>query len=122
MNGLYGILLMALFVFMTVTGFAQYKGPGATGKLLTVKEVTKSAYKLDRSDVQVKLHGFIIEQINSDTYWFRDTTGKIRVEIEKDQIPTVPFDDKTELYIIGEVDYDLLEGTEIEVEHLEIKK
>ena len=122
MNSLYGILMAIFFVFLALPGLAQYKGPGAAAKLLTVKEVTKTAYKLDRNDARVKLHGFIIEQINGDTFWFQDTTGKIRIEIEKDQIPAVPFDDKTELFIVGEVDYDLLEGTEIEVEHLEIKK
>ncbi|MGV8096202.1 MAG: NirD/YgiW/YdeI family stress tolerance protein [Mangrovibacterium sp.] len=121
MKRLYGILMTGLFLLMVTQLYAQYKGPGASGKSLTVKEVTKSAYKLDRSDALVKLQGFIIEQINGDTYWFRDTTGKIRIEIEKHLLPAVPFDEKTELYIIGEVDYDLLEGTEIEVEYLEIK-
>lgn len=121
MRNLYGLLTTGFFILFAGPIQAQYKGPGATGKLTTVKEVAKSAYKLDRSDTLVKLHGFITEQINGDTYWFQDTTGKIRIEIEKDQLPAIPFDDKTKLYIVGEVDYDLLEGTEIEVEHLEIK-
>lgn len=120
MKRFYGILMAGALLVTAAQVQAQYKGPGASGKLITVKEVTKSAYKLDRNDTLVKLHGFISEQINGDTYWFRDTTGKIRIEIEKNQLPVIPFDDKTKLYIVGEVDYDLLEGTEIEVEHLEI--
>lgn len=120
MKRLYGFLMAGALMVTAAQVQAQYKGPGAAGKLLTVKEVTKSAYKLDRHDTLVKLQGFITEQINGDTYWFQDTTGKIRIEIEKDQLPAIPFDDKTKLYIVGEVDYDLLEGTEIEVEHLEI--
>ncbi|MGE4586624.1 MAG: hypothetical protein AB7D05_04710 [Mangrovibacterium sp.] len=46
----------------------------------------------------------------------RTTYGK------SDALPDVPFDEKTPLYIIGEVDYDLLEGTEVEVEELIFKE
>jgi len=69
----------------------------------------------------VKLQGFIVQQINGDTYWFQDATGKIKIEIEKKDLPAEPFDEKSEVIITGEVDHDLLEGTEIEIEHIEIK-
>lgn len=115
--------MMAVVIFILTAGYAnaQYKGPGAQTAILKVKEVTDQAAKFDRSDAKVKLQGFVIEQINSDTYWFKDETGKIKVEIEKKYLPAVSFDDKTEVIITGEVDYDLLEGTEIEVKHVEIK-
>lgn len=113
--------MAGLFLMIAGTVQAQYKGPGTNSKYFTVKEVTKQASKLDRSDTLVKLQGFIIRQENGETYWFQDVTGKIRVEIEKKKLPLEPFDEKTEVIITGEVDYDLLEGTEIEVKHIEIK-
>lgn len=116
----YFLTIAACLIFSGIQ--AQYTGPGAAVGLTTIKEVTDNASKLDRSDKQVKLKGFVIEQINNDTFWFKDTTGKIRVEIEKKQMPSIPFDENTEVIIIGEVDYDLLEGCEIEVDKLIIKQ
>lgn len=85
---------------------------------MTVKEVEGAALKLDRKDTQVKLKGFIIEKLNDENYTFSDATGKIKVEIDKKNLPSFTFNEKTELIIMGEVDYDLLEGTEIEVEQV----
>ena len=111
------ILVMGLGLFLSDVS-AQYTGPGAGITLTTVKEVIANASQLDKSDKQVKLKGFVIEQINKDTFRFKDATGIIMVEIEKKQMPNVPFNEKNEVIIIGEVDYDLLEGCEIEVDSL----
>ena len=86
--------------------------------MYTVKEIKSSAAKLDRSEELVKVKGFIVKQVNNDTYKFKDSTGDILVEIKKRYLPAKPFDEKTELILIGEVDYDFLEGTEIEVEQV----
>jgi uncharacterized protein (TIGR00156 family) len=114
------ILVLGLGLFLSDV-YAQYTGPGAGIKLTTVNEVIANASQLDKSDKQVKLKGFVIEQLNKDTFRFKDATGIIMVEIEKKQMPTVPFNDKQEVIIIGEVDYDLLEGCEIEVDRLIIQ-
>lgn len=112
------IFILITFGLLSLNVHAQYTGPGAKVEISTVKEIIDNASKLDKSDKQVKLNGFVIEQINNDTFWFKDQTGKIMVEIEKKQIPTTPFNEKTKVTIIGEVDYDLLEGCEIEVDIL----
>jgi len=44
------------------------------------------------------------------------------VEIEKKNLPATPFNEKTELLITGEVDFDLLEGTEVEADKVELVK
>lgn len=113
--------MAGLFLLNAAMAQAQYKGPGANSQVMTVKDINNKASRLDRSDTLVKIQGFVIQQINGDTFWFQDATGKIKVEIEKKQLPAVPFNEKTELIIIGEVDYDLLEGTEIEAKQVEIK-
>ncbi|KAF0236375.1 MAG: stress-induced protein [Prolixibacteraceae bacterium] len=115
------IMMTALLAGIFGTLSAQYTGPGSTAKVKTVKEVSDNALKLDRKDTMVKLKGFIIEQLGDDNYMFKDATGKIKVEIDKKRLPAATFNENTEMEIIGEVDYDLLEGTEIEVKNVEIK-
>lgn len=115
------VLLLVVTAFFLNSFFslnAQYTGPGAEGKTYTVEEIKANASSLDKSDAIVQLKGFVVEQINKEDYWFKDSTGKILVEIEKDALPAGTFDDKTEVVIIGEVDYDVLEGVEIEVDEV----
>lgn len=115
--------LLVAFIH-TTTGnisFGQYKGPGSadkTDRIYSVKEIKDDASRLDRSDILVKVKGYIIMQISKDTYEFKDATGTLQVEIDKKKLPAKPFDDKTELIIIGEVDYDLLEPVELEAEQV----
>lgn len=113
----WGLLLLVL-LFTSNIAYSQFKGKGASNKIYTVKEVLDNASKLDRSDAVVKVKGFIIEQINSDTYKFKDNTGVIQVEIKKKRLPATPFDEKTELILIGEVDNDLFQPVEIEVDEV----
>ncbi len=116
------IVATLVFVVFGVSSYAQYTGPGATTEKTTIKAVLADASKLDRNDTRVKLTGNIVEQINNDTYWFKDETGKIKIEISKKHMPETPFNEKSTVSIIGEVDYDLLEGTEIEVEQITVDK
>lgn len=111
-----------LFSLLMVVGFvasAQFKGPGVPEKTYTVKEVLDNATRLDRSDAVVKVQGYIVKQINYDTYEFKDTTGTIQVEIDKKRLPNKPFDERTELILIGEVDCDLFRPVEIEVKEVQ---
>jgi len=110
------LLLLAVFTGIFGVASAQYTGPGSEAKTQTIKDVLDAALKLDRKDTMVKIKGFVVEKIKDEEYWFKDETGKIKIEIDNKHLPDSPFDEKTELIITGEVDYDLLEGTEIEVE------
>lgn len=101
---------------------AQYTGPSSTDRIYTVKEIKENASQLDKSDELVRVRGFIVKQINKDTFQFQDKTGTIKIELKKKYMPAEPFDEKTELILTGEVDYDFLEGTEIEVEEVEFVK
>ena len=112
--------LLLLFILNSVSNlsYAQFQGPGGADKTYSVKEIIDNPSRLDRSDALVKVQGYIVKQINMDTYEFKDSTGFILVDIDKKIIPTKPFNDKTELILIGEVDHDLLEPVEIEVEEV----
>ena len=116
------MFLSGLLLMIPGISHGQYTGPGSTGKVYTVKEIKEKAAKLDKSDETVTLKGSIVKQYNSDTYLFRDSTGEIKVEIKKKDLPATPFNDKTELLITGEVDFDLLEGTEVEADKVELVK
>lgn len=106
-----------LFAFVTLS-LAQYQGPGKVMEQYTVKEIKSNASKLDRTDAIVKIQGFIVKQIDNDTYEFKDSTGTIHIDLDKKKVPGQPFDETTEIIIIGEVDYDLLEPVEIEVDEV----
>ena len=109
---------MSLIVMFSLNVNAQYTGKGSEVEVTTIKNVIDNAYKLDKSDALVKIKGFFVEQINSDTFWFTDATGKIQVELEKKYFPQAPFNETTEVYITGKVDHDVLEQTEIEIKEV----
>jgi uncharacterized protein (TIGR00156 family) len=114
------VIIFATFLFLAnFSGWAQYSGPGSEIKRYTIEEVKSSAPKLDRSDALVKVQGYIVEKINYEDFWFEDTSGRIRIEIDDDVMPQQAFADKTLIVITGEVDYDFLGGSEIEVEVIE---
>lgn len=121
-NQMKSIISLAFVVGISFNNFAQYTGPQTKTSLTTVKNILAKASSLDKSDVMVKLEGYVIEHIREDEYWFKDDSGKILVEIEKKHFPTFEFNEKTKVVIVGEVDYDLLDGTEIEVESILLKK
>ncbi|NCU31382.1 MAG: NirD/YgiW/YdeI family stress tolerance protein [Candidatus Moranbacteria bacterium] len=112
------ITLLVGLISISSISFGQFQGPRPTDKTYTVKEINDNASRLDRSDALVKVQGFIIKQINKDTYEFKDNTGTILVEIDRKRLPDRPFDENTELILIGEVDNDLFEPVEIEVKEV----
>lgn len=114
-------LLIATGMLVAGNAVAQYTGPGSAGKLYTCAEIKENASSLDKSDALVQLEGFIIERISKEDYWFQDETGRLLLEINEKDLPDQPFDEKTPLIIIGEVDYDVLEEVEIEVEEIQFK-
>jgi uncharacterized protein (TIGR00156 family) len=120
MKQLSKILMAGLFIMIAGYSQAQFNGAGTTNKLLSVKEVKDQASQLDRTDAMVKIQGFIIEKISDEEYWFQDATGKIRLEIDKNKLPAVSFNEKTELVIRGEVDNDFMGEIEVEAKQVEI--
>ncbi|KAF0202568.1 MAG: hypothetical protein FD170_1742 [Bacteroidetes bacterium] len=112
------ILLLSILISISNLSFGQFQGPGVINKTFTIKEVSDNASKFDRSDALVKVQGYIVKQMNADTYAFKDKTGTINVEIDRKLLTNRPFDDKTELILIGEVDHDIFEPLEIEIKEV----
>ena len=113
MKARYLILLIAPLL-STAALAAGYTGPGA--------EVvnTVAAAKNASDDTPVILKGFLIKKLNNDDkYEFKDATGIITVEIDRDDLPGVAFNDKTQVKLTGEVEKGLIHR-EIDVDLLEI--
>ena len=118
-------LIAALGAGLTATSHAQYQGPGSKaaksaplGPITTVEEVKKRG----RNDQRVTLTGYVVKKVGWEKYQFRDGTGEIRVEIDDDVMPNEPFDDKTKIEIIGEVEKDFLRSVEIDVKAIRLLK
>ena len=104
------LLFSSLFLFIGQS-YGQFQGPGATTR--TIEEIRENAFRLSWQDALVHVKGFVVRQINYDTYEFKDSTGSITIELEAEFLPNRPFDDKTEVTLIGEVEYRWIFGTRL---------
>ena len=113
-----GTTLLALVVASTAC--AQFTGPGAQQPpsatvLRTVAEVL--AKPVDEQPVH--LTGTLVRQTGRETFMFRDATGEIQVEIDREDFPPgQPVAPDTVVVIEGEVDTRFMRKPEIDVETL----
>lgn len=73
------MLALLAFGLVTSAAMAQFTGPNATLQASTVAQA-----KEVRLGTDVTLEGNVVERQRDDYYTFRDATGDIRVEIERD--------------------------------------
>lgn len=110
----YLALLLAPLFSTVALADAGYTGPGA--QLVN----TVSAAQAASDDTPVVLQGHIVQRLNDhERYTFKDATGTITVEIDDEDLPLVPFNEKTLVKLIGEVDRGLM-SREIDVDRVEI--
>lgn len=103
--------VMGVLAFATAAQ-AQYSGP-SSAKVNTVADVLK-----DPADgVYVQLRGKVIRQVGDEKFIFADSTGEIRVEIDKKDFKA-PVSEKTVVEIRGEIEKDFMESPEIDVDSL----
>jgi uncharacterized protein (TIGR00156 family) len=101
-------------LFSTAALAAGYTGPGAQS-VTTVAAANDAA-----DDTPVVLQGFVTKKINNDDkYEFKDNTGTITVEIDDEDLPPTPFNDKTKVKLTGEVEKHLM-SREVDVDIVEI--
>ncbi|WP_342649973.1 NirD/YgiW/YdeI family stress tolerance protein [Pseudomonas sp. REB1044] len=101
-------------LFSTAALAAGYTGPGA--QLITTVAAAKEA----ADDTPVVLQGYITKKVNNDDkYEFKDNTGTITVEIDNEDLPVTPFNEKTKVKLTGEVEKHLM-SREVDVDIVEI--
>lgn len=104
----------------STVAFAQYTGPGkkAPQSLPTLKTVAEVLAK-PVDDQPVELTGMLVQQTGRETFQFRDATGEIQVEIDRDDFPAgQPIGANTRVTLIGEVETRALRAPEIDTERL----
>ena len=107
------LLLAPLFSTVALAD-AGYTGPGAQSVN------TVSAAQAASDDTPVVLQGHIVQRLKDhERYTFKDATGTITVEIDDEDLPLVPFNEKTLVKLIGEVARGLM-SREIDVDRVEI--
>lgn len=110
------LALLLAPLFSTAALAAGYTGPGAQ-PVTTVAAANEAT-----DDTPVQLQGFVTKKINNDDkYEFKDDTGTITVEIDNEDLPATPFNDKTKVKLTGEVEKNLM-SREVDVDVVEIVK
>ena len=106
------LILVPLFSTAALAG--SYTGPGAQ-PVSTVAAANDAA-----DDTPVVLQGFVTKKINNDDkYEFKDDTGTITVEIDDEDLPQTPFNEKTKVKLTGEVEKHLM-SREVDVVVVEL--
>ena len=73
-------------------------------------------------DAPVTLEGYLTKKVAKEKYMFSDGKNEIKVEIDNEDFPTTPVNEKTRVQIRGEVDREILRNPEIDVKHVLIVK
>lgn len=108
----------------TLNALAEYRGPGpeASPARPTVSplDTVAQVFQHGHDDQTVTLTGHIVKKLGREKYLFKDGTGEIVLEIEKEAMPAADFDDKTRVQITGEIDKDFPGHIEIEVRSIKL--
>lgn len=78
-----------------------FNGPSAIPVLNTVKAASHAD-----DNAAVELTGYIMSSIGNEDYMFKDATGEIKIEIDKDDWRGITVTPTTKIIIRGEVDKD----------------
>lgn len=109
-----------LLLLGSVAATAQYVGPSGPGKYATARTVAE-VFANAVDDRPVELTGTLVRRTGRETYLFRDATGEIQVEIDRDEFPAgQPVGPDTRVILHGEVDTRLLRKPGIDVERVQI--
>ena len=95
---------------------AQYVGPNSTPQQKQVAEILKNP--IDDEDVTIQ--GHLLRKLRDEKYVFSDGSGEIVAEIDDDDFPGQPIDEKTKVELVGEVDTSRRRPPEIDVDTVRI--
>ena len=107
---------LTLLLGMMGSAQAQFTGPGALPEKTSLAEVLANPVE----DQRVRLRGHLVKQLSSDKYLFSDGRQQIRVEIDRQYLPSQAFGPEVTLLIEGEVEKDFMESPEIDVDRISI--
>lgn len=97
---------------------AQYVGPSSASQQKQVAEILKNPV----DDEDVTIQGHLLRKLGDEKYVFSDGSGEIVAEIDDDDFPREPIDEKTKVELVGEVDTSRQRPPEIDVERVRVVK
>ena len=112
------ILTMVSLAFICSSSIASAGFTGPT----TVEKVTVSQAKDMKDDTHVILQGYIETSLGDEDYLFKDDTGSITVEIDKDVWHGLDVTPKDKIEIQGKIDTHFYKPTEIDVKRVLLAK
>ena len=95
---------------------AQYVGPSSATQQKQVSDILQNPV----DDEDVTLQGHLLRKLSDEKYVFSDGTAEIVAEIDDDDFPREPIDEKTKVELVGEVDTSRRRPPEIDVDSLRI--
>ncbi|MGE4335771.1 MAG: NirD/YgiW/YdeI family stress tolerance protein [Pigmentiphaga sp.] len=110
------LILMAGLAGGSLAAHAQYVGPSEGSQTPSVQSILADP----TDDQRVTVQGHLLRKSGHEKYIFSDGTAEIVVEIDDDDFPRRPVDEKTRVELYGEVDTGLRRPPEIEVDSIRI--
>ncbi|PKH60322.1 hypothetical protein CXF83_04265 [Shewanella sp. Choline-02u-19] len=109
MKKLISILLISM---LSSTVSAEFIGTGSSSGASSVKSIASMS-----DDQYVTLEGYLVKQIRSEHYIFKDATGEVEVEIDHEELNGIAVTPSTKIRIAGEIDKEWTK-TVVDVHHL----
>lgn len=103
------LMTVATLLAISTSSFAGYQGNNTQGgytgsNVAAVTTVAKAKKAYDNTPVSIS--GYIVKQIDEDTFIFKDSTGQIQIDVDDDAWNGLNVGAKTKVRIYGEVDKD----------------
>lgn len=118
MNSFTRLAAIAAVALSSATVQAQYAGPSSV-QAMTIQDLLANG----RDHQHVALQGRIVTHLGDDDYEFADTTGRIRVEIDKQLWVGHPaIDEKREVRLTGEFERKLPGRESVDVDRIEVMR
>jgi len=110
------LILITGLAGASLAAHAQYVGPSEGSQKPSVKAILADPV----DDQRVSVQGHLLRKSGHEKYIFSDGTAEIVVEIDDDDFPRRPVDEKTRVELYGEVDTGLRRPPEIEVDNIRV--
>lgn len=113
---------MKKFAFLCFLGGAFALSQNAAGQFVSdaTSIQTVAAAKKMKDNSWVTLEGNIVKQLREEQYLFRDSSGEIEIEIDKDKWKGRKVTPDLKIRISGEVEKEWFRSAEVDVKHIEL--
>lgn len=99
------LMVLTTILTLSTSAFANYQGNNTQGSnVAKVTTVAKAKRAYDNTPASIS--GYIVKQIDEDTFIFKDSTGQIQIDVDDEVWAGLNINAKNKVRIYGEVDKD----------------